>query len=132
MILNTALVCLALNIYHEARGEGMMGKYAVAHVVMNRVEHDRFPDSVCDVVTQSRSNDLHQCQFSWYCDGKSDRPRNQLAWAEAEMIAHDVLNDETDDITHGSLFYHADYVSPFWAAEFTKTVVYGTHIFYTY
>ena len=70
MILNTALVCLALNIYHEARGEGMMGKYAVAHVVMNRVEHERFPDTVCDVITQRRNNRLHQCQLSWYCDGR--------------------------------------------------------------
>ena len=132
MILNTALVCLALNIYHEARGEGMMGKYAVAHVVMNRVEHDRFPDTVCDVITQRRNNRLHQCQFSWYCDGRSDTPQDKDAWAEAQLIARDVLNEETDDITHGALFYHAHYVSPFWAEEFTQTVVYGTHIFYKY
>lgn len=132
MLLNTALMCLALNVYHEARSEDMMGKYAVALVVMNRVEHDRFPDTVCGVVTQRRGNSLHRCQFSWYCDGKSDRPRNEHAWAEAQMIARDVLNEEVDDITHGALFYHADYVSPYWADEFTETVTYGTHIFYTY
>lgn len=132
MLLNTALICLALNVYHEARSEDMMGKYAVALVVMNRVEHDRFPDTVCDVVTQRRSQRLHRCQFSWYCDGKSDRPRNQRAWEEAQMIARDVLNREVDDITQGALFYHADYVSPYWAEEFTHTVTYGTHLFYSY
>lgn len=132
MLLNTALVCLALNVYHEARSEDMMGKYAVALVVMNRVEHDRFPDTVCDVVTQRRSQRLHRCQFSWYCDGKSDRPRNQRAWEEAQMIAQDVLDGTVDDITNGSLFYHADYVSPHWAEEFTHTVTYGTHLFYSY
>lgn len=132
MLLNTALVCLAMNVYHEARNENMMGKYAVALVVMNRVEHERFPDSVCDVVTQRKDSRLHHCQFSWYCDGKSDRPRNRRAWAEAQMIALDVLNDTVYDITEGSLFYHADYVSPYWADVFTETVTYGTHIFYKY
>jgi spore germination cell wall hydrolase CwlJ-like protein len=121
-----------MNVYHEARSENMMGKYAVAQVVMNRVEHDRFPDTVCEVVTQRRSAELHRCQFSWYCDGKADRPRNDRAWAEAQLIARDVLAGIVPDITDGALFYHADYVSPYWAVEFTETVAYGTHIFYRY
>jgi len=132
MLLNSALICLAMNVYYEARGEDMMGKYAVAQVVMNRVEHDRFPDTVCAVVKQRRSPELHQCQFSWYCDGKPERPTNARAWAEAQMIAQDVLDGTVDDITNGSLFYHADYVSPYWAKEFTHTVTYGSHLFYSY
>lgn len=132
MLLNTALICLAMNVYYEARGEGMMGKYAVAQVVMNRVEHDRFPDTVCAVVKQRRSPALHQCQFSWYCDGKPERPTNTRAWEEAQLIAQDVLDGTVDDITDGALFYHADYVSPYWAEEFNHTVTYGTHKFYSY
>ena len=132
MLLNTALMCLAMNVYHEARSENMMGKYAVALVVMNRVEHDRFPDKVCKVVKQRRSKALHKCQFSWYCDGKSDNPHNQRAWAEAQLVARDVLEGTVDDFTNGALFYHATYVQPYWAASFTKTVAVGTHIFYSY
>jgi len=65
--------CLALNIYHEARGETFEGKLAVAAVTLNRVRHKRFPDGVCEVVWQPR-------QFSWTHDGKTDRPYNQKAW----------------------------------------------------
>lgn len=125
MLMSTALMCLAMNVYHEARSENMMGKYAVAHVVMNRVEHKRFPNKVCGVVKQRH-------QFSWYWDGKSDTPTEPYAWAEAQMIAHDVLSGVAPDITEGALFYHATYVSPYWAKKFTKTVTYGQHIFYRY
>lgn len=125
MLMSTALMCLAMNVYHEARSENMMGKYAVAHVVMNRVEHKRFPNKVCGVVKQRH-------QFSWYWDGKSDTPTEPYAWAEAQMIAHDVLSGVAPDITKGALFYHATYVSPYWAKQFTKTVTYGQHIFYRY
>ena len=73
--------CLATNIYHEARGESNEGKFAVGNVTMNRVDSNRFPDSICEVVYQAeyRVNwkgdqvpRRHRCQFSWYCDGKSD------------------------------------------------------------
>ena len=124
-MMTSALLCLAMNVYHEARSENMMGKYAVAHVVMNRVEHDKFPDDVCSVVKQ-------RFQFSWYWDGKSDHPHDRMAWAEARLIAQDVLKGEVPDITEGALFYHATYVSPRWAKAFTETVVYGQHIFYRY
>ena len=76
MILETALMCMAINMYHEAKNQSMLGQIAVGQVVMNRVEDSRFPDNVCDVVTQSvtyKGTDkpvLHKCQFSWYCDGQ--------------------------------------------------------------
>jgi len=126
-MVEAALICLALNIYHEARSENMTGKYAVAHVVMNRVASSKFPDTVCAVVKQSNARG---CQFSWWCDGKSDTPYNKDEWAMAQLIAEDVITGVSDDITHGAEFYHADYVSPYWAGLFTETVTIGSHIFY--
>ena len=131
-MLSTVLMCLALNVYHEARNEPLVGQYAVAHVVLNRVASDRYPDDVCSVVHQGYTVGRRDCQFSWYCDGKSDKPRNQKAWAEAQLVARDVLEETVDDFTNGALFYHATYVQPYWAASFTKTVAVGTHIFYSY
>ena len=69
----TEIHCLALNIYHEARGESLEGRLAVAAVTMNRVRDKRFPDRVCEGVWQPR-------QFSWTHDGRSDRPREAKAW----------------------------------------------------
>ena len=77
-ILETAFMCMALNMYHEAKNQSMLGQIAVGQVVMNRVEDTRFPDNVCDVITEAvtyKGTDkpvLHKCQFSWYCDGQKD------------------------------------------------------------
>ena len=84
--------CLATNIYHEARSESTIGKIAVAWVTVNRVNTERYPDTVCgvvyDAVLDSKGNPKrHQCQFSWYCDGKSDDIKNKDAWYEAVQIA---------------------------------------------
>jgi len=130
MLLNTALICLAMNVYYEARGEGMMGKYAVAQVVMNRVEHDNFPDTVCEVVKQRRSTELHQCQFSWYCDGKSDEPVDSKTWMKSLYIADLILEVGYRDITEGSLYYHADYIRPYWADVLEHVVTIDNHLFY--
>ena len=66
-----ALVCLALNIYFEARNQPTSGQIAVAEVTLNRVASRNYPNTVCGVVKQSNKNG---CAFSWYCDGKSDKP----------------------------------------------------------
>ena len=84
--------CLATNIYHEARSESTIGKIAVAWVTVNRVNTERYPDTICgvvyDAVLDSKGNPKrHQCQFSWYCDGKSDDIKNKDAWYEAVQIA---------------------------------------------
>jgi spore germination cell wall hydrolase CwlJ-like protein len=68
------LRCLALNIYHEARGEPVSGQCAVGHVVMNRVSDNHYPDSICGVVKQGGAVKRYRCQISWWCDGRSDRP----------------------------------------------------------
>jgi len=132
-----ALVCLALNVYHEARDQPFIGQVAVAQVVMNRVRDDRYPDSVCDVVMQgptySWKQDFpvrHRCQFSWYCDGKSDKTPDQTAWQQAMLIAQGVHTGNLDDFVEGATHYHATYVLPEWAETKTPVVQIGVHIFY--
>ena len=124
------LTCLALNVYHEARGEPERGKYAVAHVVMNRVADRRFPSTVCRVVKQGGELTRYRCQFSWWCDGQSDRPREAKAWAASQVIAADVFWGRDRDPTRGALWYHADYVSPYWRTAFKQGPKIGRHFFY--
>ena len=98
MLLETAFVCLALNTYHEAKNQSLVGQIATAQVVMNRVEDDRFPNTICEVVKQGPTRPSwedpekeypikHRCQFSWYCDGKDDTPKNEKAWRKAQDVA---------------------------------------------
>ena len=123
--------CLALNIYFEARSEPDLGKVAVAQVVMNRVASKRFPASICGVVRQGGEVKRHRCQFSWWCDGKSDRPRNRSAWQKSLELARDIYWGRSEDPTNGALWYHADYVSPYWRTAFDQGPKIGRHIFYT-
>tara|TARA_R100000655_G_scaffold51768_1_gene89534 strand:- start:757 stop:1173 length:417 start_codon:yes stop_codon:yes gene_type:complete len=130
-----ALMCLALNVYFEARSENMASQVAVSLVVMNRVEDHRFPDTVCGVVKQGLryKNDkvvLGKCQFSWYCDGKSDKPTNKKAWFQAKEISSIVLDGGVFDFTEGATHYHAYYVYPSWRKTKTKVARIDSHIFY--
>jgi len=124
------IACLALNIYFEARGEPDLGKVAVGHVVLNRVADRRFPTTVCDVVRQGGEDKLHRCQFSWWCDGRSDRPRDIRSWKEVKAVAHRVYWGFSPDPTAGALWYHADSVSPSWGKVFDRGPKIGQHIFY--
>ena len=124
------LTCLALNVYYEARSEPMDGQYAVAHVVLNRVADDAFPDDACKVVKQGYHKGRHRCQFSWYCDGKSDNPKDKMSWVVAQVVAYNTLYGHHRDNTHGATHYHATYVSPWWRKHYDKTVAHGSHIFY--
>ena len=138
-----AVECLALNMYHEARGQGTAGELAVTTVVMNRVNDSRFPNTICGVVKQGPTRPSwkdpkilfpikHKCQFSWYCDGKSDKPRNKKTYEKMKDFAKTLLSNKLLylDITDGATHYHADYVSPSWAKTKTKTVEIQDHIFY--
>lgn len=125
------LNCLARNIYFEARNEPDLGKFAVANVVMNRVNDYRYPETVCKVVQQGGMERLHRCQFSWYCDGLSNEPRRGRAWREASAMAFLVYFGFVKDQTAGALWYHADYVSPKWRTAFVQGPKYGLHIFYS-
>ena len=124
------LHCLALTIYFEARGEPEDGKLAVAHVVMNRMKDSRFPDTICRVVQQGGEQVRHRCQFTWWCDGLSDRPRNLRQWEKSKSLARTVFWGDRPDPTGGALWYHADYVAPTWAQAFSRTSQIGRHIFY--
>lgn len=122
--------CLALTIYFEARGEPRVGQMAVGHVVMNRVANPLFPAGVCDVVHQGGKLALG-CQFTWWCDGLSDVPMNPRAWERSLAYARRIYWDYSKDPTAGALWYHADYVAPYWRLSFAQGPKIGRHIFYS-
>jgi spore germination cell wall hydrolase CwlJ-like protein len=120
---HTEIVCLAENLYYEARGEGDVGMLAVAKVTLNRVASAKFPKTVCDVVHQN-------AQFSWTL--KPHTVSDKGAYSRALAIAIGVYGaKDVIDLTHGSLYYHATNIkTPYWAVGFNKSVVIGNHIFY--
>lgn len=118
--------CVALAMYWEARGEGSEGMLAVGSVVLNRVEDDRFPDSVCGVVYQG--GETPPCQFSWWCDGKSDRPTNGTLWAASLNLADKLLTARPPDPTDGALFFHNTSIRSPWRRQQTAHI--GNHVFY--
>ncbi len=124
-----SLRCLALNVYHEARSEPEIGQLAVAAVTLNRVSSEAFPDSVCEVVKQG-GQQRNRCQFSWWCDGKSDRPTETEAWKNARRISRLVLLGLTEDPTDEALYYHATYVKPRWSRNLERTARIDQHVFY--
>lgn len=125
------LVCLALNDYHEARAETLEGRLAVAQVVLNRVTSKAYPNSVCGVVRQGFRKGRRDCQFSWYCDGKTDFPYETKAWRKSIALAKAVTRPGgLRDRSQGALWYHADYVKPAWADAYHVAAVLGAHIFY--
>lgn len=117
--------CLAQNIYFESRNESNLGQQAVAWVTLNRVDTERYPDQICDVVWQDR-------QFSWTHDGKSDEPTETNAWQNAQFNAMYVLHNRENkmDPTEGSTHYHATYVDPYWSDDYERIVRIDDHIFY--
>lgn len=142
------LYCLAENIYHEARSEPLAGQIAVAHTTINRVKDKRYPDTICEVVTQTAKMkednpslpELHKCQFSWYCDGLPDTIRvsrngvmievNANAFKTATIVAIEALKGEREDNTLGSThYYNYNLVDPTWAKVYTVTVTHGNHRF---
>jgi hypothetical protein len=127
---DTGLECLALNIYHEARGEPEAGKLAVGQVVLNRVADSRFPDAICTVIKEGGERPFGACQFSWWCDGRTDRPGDRPAWDDSVEIARRILAGSVKDPTGGALWYHADYVKPAWRFERTEAARIGRHVFY--
>ena len=139
-----SVVCLAKNAYFEARNQSILSQIAVSQVVMNRVQHQDFPNTVCGVVYEAQLSKWYKeklnkevplkdrCQFSWYCDGKADIIRDQDAYELALAVAHQVLSGyDMQDVTNGALWYHATYVKPYWAKEKLYTVKHEDHIFYT-
>jgi hypothetical protein len=124
------ITCLAQNIYFEARSESEQGQLAVGFVVMNRVAHKHYPNSICGVVKQGGEKRRYRCQFTWWCDGRSDTPINEKAWQRSLELARVIYRGHAEDPTDGALWYHADYVSPQWSASLVSGKKIGQHLFY--
>lgn len=119
LLLPTEFNCLAENVYYEARNQPIEGQLAVAAVTLNRVEDERWPDTICEVVEQ-------KSQFSWV-GNVSEKPKG-VAWRTARMVAlQTLISDDRLEATH----FHATYVSPRWANKKKKVTKIGKHIFYT-
>ncbi|MEP9404017.1 cell wall hydrolase [Sphingomonas silueang] len=121
--------CLADAIYYEAGNEPVEGQRAVAQVVLNRVRHPAYPNSVCGVVYQGAARRTG-CQFSFVCDGSLARARTPAGYARARGVAETALAGYVYAPVGWATHYHADYVVPYWAAGLTKVATIGAHIFY--
>lgn len=124
----TALQCMTQAVYYEAAYEPLQGRRAVAQVVLNRMRHPAFPNSVCGVVYQGSNQRV--CQFSFTCDGSLNRKPSPAAWAAAEAVARAALTGYVERSVGQATHYHANYVSPYWAPRLTKISQLGAHIFY--
>ncbi|MGC6534846.1 MAG: cell wall hydrolase [Parvibaculales bacterium] len=123
--------CLAQAIYFEARSEPLTGWYAVADVVINRAVSRRYPASICGVVFQGERR-RHKCQFSFACDGLSDRAKDRRLWQRAMQVSSDKLTEwRAGPVMRRATHYHADYVDPYWNRDMVKLAKIGRHIFYT-
>lgn len=136
---NNEIYCLAQNIYFESGNQPLAGKIAVTQVVLNRTEHPNYPSTACGVVYQAKWRTnwkgvevpiRNQCQFSWFCDGKSDDPVDSPTWLTSLNIARNVVQGAYGDITEGATHYHATSVHPYWADSLNETVIINDHIFY--
>lgn len=132
--------CLARNIYFEAKNQSISGQMAVGVVTLKRVESNKFPDDICGVVKFTHHKYAsgfpvkHKCHFSWYCDGKTDKPADRRAWTVAQNVADALLSKESGitDMTNGADHYHADYIDPpRWTQNMVKVAQIDNHIFYT-
>ena len=117
----TPLACIAIAVYFEARGENLAGQMMVAETILNRVADPRWPNTACKVVKQ-------RSQFSFYSDGKSDKPKNRELYLVATDVASEAL--EGKHLNSGSLWFHANYVKPSWRHRLEVSVRIGRHIFY--
>jgi N-acetylmuramoyl-L-alanine amidase len=121
--------CLALTLYWEAKGEGRDGMLGVAMVVLNRLKSPSFPDTICDVVREG--GDKPGCQFSYWCDGKSDEPKDSASWELSRKIAREVLAaPPRSDPTRGALYYHVVTLAQSWDPPHERTVEIGNHVYY--
>jgi len=122
------VLCMAKNIYYEAASESFEGKLAVAQVTMNRVNSNKFPANVCDVVYQKTGSTY---QFSWV--GENVGPvRNKYAWEECLIVAKKALTEKRlhDTIYKTkSMYYHNTSVNPAWKLKYVAKI--GNHLFYT-
>ena len=128
---SSALECLTAAVYFEGRSEPEAGQRAIAQVVLNRVRHPAFPDSVCGVVYQGAARSTG-CQFTFTCDGAMRARREPAAWAEARRIAAQALAGRVYEPVQWATHYHRDDVHPSWAPTLRKLTSVGVHRFYVW
>ncbi|WP_209425578.1 cell wall hydrolase [Pararhodobacter sp. SW119] len=126
---NGEFQCLQQAIYHEARGEALAGQFAVAEVILNRVDAGNFPGSVCGVVNQGASSG-RACQFSYACNGSSLSMGERGARELAARISQVMLSGAPRELTDGATHFHARHVNPRWARVYERTAQIGAHLFY--
>ncbi len=126
--LDDAITCLARSIYWEANRTDIAEMGAIANVVMNRLGHKGFPNTICGVVMQGHEQGA--CQFSWWCDGHPDDAREDGPYSHAKEIARRALNRQLEDTTDGALYFHNRRITPYWSDEYTLTAKVGEHVFY--
>ncbi|WJY21439.1 cell wall hydrolase [Fontisubflavum oceani] len=123
------LQCLTEALYFEARGESIRGQYAVAEVILNRVDNANYPNSVCAVVNQG-TGQRYACQFTYTCDGRPERVTETTVHRRLGQIARIMLDGGPRNLTQGATHYHTTAVNPRWARVYPRTARIGTHIFY--
>ena len=128
---NRELDCLAEAIYYEARSEGRVGQLAVAEVVLNRVRHGQYPDTICGVVYQG-SERTTGCQFTFTCDGSLMREPRGRSWERSRAVAEHALLGFARPVTRRATHYHTVAVDPYWNDNLMRTRRIGTHIFYRF
>jgi spore germination cell wall hydrolase CwlJ-like protein len=124
-----SLDCLTAAIYYEAATEPLAGQRAVAQVVLNRVRHPAYPNSVCGVVFEGARRSTG-CQFSFSCDGSLRRAPMAGYWDRAREVAQAALNGYVYAPVGWATHYHANYVVPYWSSSLVKSANIGMHIFY--
>lgn len=126
---NAQWQCLTEALYFEARGESIEGQYAVAEVILNRVDHANYPNTLCGVITEGTGRQF-ACQFTYTCDGRSEEMTDTSAMHRLGHIARIMIDGAPRDLTAGATHYHADWVNPRWASVYPQTAEIGIHHFY--
>ncbi|WP_342070541.1 cell wall hydrolase [Yoonia algicola] len=121
--------CLAEALYFEARGETVRGMFAVGEVIMNRVDSNSYPDSLCGVINQGTGRQ-YACQFTYTCDGKPETIAEPRSWERVGKVARMLIDGAPRALTGGATHYHTKAVNPSWAQRFPRTAAIGFHYFY--
>ena len=121
--------CLTEALYFEARGETIAGQFAVAEVILNRVDSKAFPNSVCGVIRQGTGK-RYQCQFTYTCDGHPEAIHEPAAFVSVGKVARLMLDGAERRLTQGATHYHTKAVRPRWSRTFPRTATIGVHHFY--
>jgi spore germination cell wall hydrolase CwlJ-like protein len=126
-----AVECLTAAVYYEARSESDQGQRSVAQVVLNRVAHPSYPNTVCGVIYQG-SERITGCQFSFTCDGSLARRPNPMFWERARSVAAAALAGYVEPTVGLATHYHTIAIHPYWAPSLNHIVTVGAHRFYSF